>query len=229
MIKPLTKITADDREYRSRLFAELETRPEIDLCIERLAVGDYRLDNRFLIERKTLLDLASSIKSGRLFAQALRLAEVDNLRPALLLEGTTRDLRGCAMQREAFQGALVTVAVFIGLPILRTRSVAESADTLLSIARQGRSVAAGALPRRGRRPKNKRALQLHLLQGLPGVGPKRAACLLDRFGNVADMVGADVQELAEVAGIGSQTARRIKWAVEEPRRLYGSNKLLLRT
>jgi ERCC4-type nuclease len=125
------------------------------------------------------------------------------------------------MRRKAFQGALVTVSVFIGLPILRTRSAAESADTLLSIARQGRSVAAGALPRRGQRPKNKRALQLHLLQGLPGVGPKRAACLLERFGNVADMVGADVQELAEVAGIGGQTARRIKWAVEESASTYG--------
>jgi DNA repair protein RadC len=52
--------------------------------------------------------------------------------------------------------------------------------------------------------------------------------LLERFGNVADMIGADVQELAEVAGIGSQTAQRIKWAVEEPRCLYGPNRSLLK-
>ena len=125
------------------------------------------------------------------------------------------------MRWEAFQGALVTVSVFIGLPILRARSPAESATTLVSIARQGRSVAAGALPRRGRRPKNRRALQLHLLQGLPGVGAKRATELLNRFDTVVNVLGADADELAEVAGIGSQTARRIKWAVEESSAGYG--------
>lgn len=189
--------------------------------VDRLAVGDYRLDSRSLIERKTLPHLAASSKSVRLFAQALRIAEVDGLRPALLLEGTSSDLRGCQMRRESFQGALVTVSVFIGLPILRTRSSGESAETLLAMTRQGRSVAQGALPRPRRRPRNKRALQIHLLQGLPGIGPKRAAELLDRFGNVTEAVGADPQALAEVDGIGDKIAQRIKWAVEEPAAVYG--------
>lgn len=213
-------VVADDREYRSTLVAELRGRPEFVLGIERMTLGDYRLDDRFLIERKTLADLACSIKSGRLFTQALRLAEIDSLRPVLLLEGQARDLRHTEMRWAAIQGALVTVSIFIGLPILRARSAAESADTLLSMARQERSVAAGALPRRGRRPKNKRALQLHLLQGLPGVGPKRAAELLDRFGDVSHVVNAETDELADIAGIGKRTARRIKWAVEEPHPAY---------
>jgi DNA excision repair protein ERCC-4 len=217
----LIHIRADDREQRSALVAELRGRLEFELTVERLRLGDYCVDGRFLVERKTLTDLAASIKSGRLFTQALRLAEVDDLRSALLLEGQSRDLRHCGMRWEAFQGALVTVSVFIGLPILRARSAQESANTLLSIARQGRSVAAGALPRRGRRPKNKRALQLHLLQGLPGVGPKRAADLLQYFTNVANVFDADPCELAKVAGIGHQTARRINWAVEESPSRYG--------
>ncbi len=120
--QPSLSIVADDRECHSSLFAELDARSGFDLRVQRLAVGDYRLDGRFLIERKTLPDLAASIKSGRLFAQALRLTEVDSLRPMLLLEGTARDLQDCGMRREAFQGALVTVSVFIGLPILRTWS-----------------------------------------------------------------------------------------------------------
>ncbi|MEW5891465.1 MAG: hypothetical protein AB1768_21085 [Pseudomonadota bacterium] len=33
--------------------------------VRRLAVGDYLVDGRFLFERKTLADLALSIKQGR--------------------------------------------------------------------------------------------------------------------------------------------------------------------
>ena len=63
----LIAIRADDREQRSALFAELRDRPEFELTVERLKVGDYCVDERFLVERKTLTDLALSIKSGRLF------------------------------------------------------------------------------------------------------------------------------------------------------------------
>ncbi|HYW91623.1 MAG TPA: ERCC4 domain-containing protein [Gammaproteobacteria bacterium] len=80
-------VVADDRERPGRLFAELAVRPEVRLRTERLPAGDYRVDASFLVERKTLTDLAASIVSGRLFAQALRLARVDGLRPVLLLEG----------------------------------------------------------------------------------------------------------------------------------------------
>ena len=55
--------------------------------VERLTLGDYLVDNTFLFERKTLPDLAESIKQGRLFSQALRLAE-SKLSVALILEGT---------------------------------------------------------------------------------------------------------------------------------------------
>lgn len=41
---------------------------------------------------------------------------VDELRPALVLEGTARDLQKCGMRWEAIQGALVTVSLFVGLP-----------------------------------------------------------------------------------------------------------------
>jgi len=39
--------------------------------------------------------------------------------------------------------------------------------------------------------------------------------LLARFGSLAGVVNADPGELADVSGIGAETARRIKWAVEE--------------
>ena len=208
-------VIIDDREARSLPIKEFRDAPEFTLNIARLPVGDYLVDNRFLMERKTLPDLIESIKSGRLFDQALRLVAVENWRPALILEGTARDIEGSGMRWEAVQGALVTVSLFIGLPILRARSVRDTVSTLLFVARQGRTVASGALQRRGARPKGKRALQSHILQSLPRVGAERAARLLDRFGSVEAVLRACDTELREVDGIGPHTARCIRWAVEE--------------
>jgi ERCC4-type nuclease len=211
----IIQLIADDRESRSAVIRELLALPEFDVTIARLPTGDYRIDNQFLVERKTLKDLVLSIQSGGLFSQALRLAAVDGLRPALVLEGTSGDLRGCGMSWQAIQGALVTVALFVALPVLRTRTASETAQTLLYMARQGRAVAAGPLPRRGFRPKGKTAVQSHILQSLPGIGPRRAAQLLQRFGNVAAVFGASESELKNVPGLGERTARCVRWAVSE--------------
>lgn len=213
-------IVADDREGRGPVLAELRGMPEFDVTVARLPVGDYRVDGRFLFERKTLTDLVASVESGRLFAQALRMARVKALQPVLVLEGTSQDLEGSRMTWEAVQGALVTVALFVGLPMLRTRGAVETARTFLYAARQGRTHACGALPRRGRRPTGKVAVQNYILQGLPGVGPARAAQFLKRFGSVEAAIAAGPEALTALPGIGARTARAIRWAVEEKRAAY---------
>lgn len=120
-------LVIDDRERRSPLPQALAATNAFAIEFRRLPVGDYLLDNALLFERKTLQDLVASIKEGRLFSQALRLAEA-KLPAALILEGTSADLAGSGMRWEAIQGALVTVALFIGLPVLRTRSPTETAQ-----------------------------------------------------------------------------------------------------
>lgn len=215
-------IIVDDRECRCSVMDALHATPRFEVSVQRLSVGDYQVDNRFLFERKTLLDLVSSIKSGRLFSQSLRLAGVEGLRPALVLEGTLKDLRGSGMSWEAVQGALVTVSLFLGLPLLRTRTADETARTFLYAAMQGRKIARGALPRSGFRPKGKAALQRHILQGLPGVGPERAARLLEHFGNIESILTAGEEALCLVPGVGTLTARAIRWAVKETSASYGA-------
>jgi len=213
-------VTVDDRESRGAVLDCLRRSACFDVRVCRLALGDYRVDDRFLFERKTLPDLVGSIETGRLFSQGLRLAEVEGLRPALILEGTLRDLRSCKMTIASIQGALITVSLFLGLPVLRTRSPEETTQTFLFAARQGRAVARDALPRHGSRPKGKRGAQSYLLQGLPGVGPERAARLLERFGSVSQVFAADEAELESVEGIGRATAQRILWAVRESPTAY---------
>lgn len=213
------RIIVDDRECRGTMLAALAACAAFDIQIERLPVGDYRIDDTLLFERKTLLDLAASIKDGRLFDQALRLANAE-LPAALILEGSACDLANSGMRAEAIQGALVNVSLFIGLPLLRTRNAGQTARTLLYAARQRRDIVCGALQRHGHRLKGKAALQSYILQSLPGIGPQRAARLIQRFGSIEAALAADADSLAAVDGIGRLTARKLRWAVEEPAGIY---------
>jgi DNA excision repair protein ERCC-4 len=212
-------IEVDDRESGSPVLPALRERAEFHVTVARLPLGDYRVDGRFLFERKTLPDLVAAIKDGRLFRQALKLSAT-TMRPAIILEGTGAELAGSGMRWEAIQGALVTVSLFCGLPLLRTRTPDETVRTMLFAARQGRTFASGALPRRGRRPRGKRARQLYILQGLPGIGPQRAHRLLERFGSVEAIARATTEDLRSVEGIGDRIAGALRWSVEEPRCNY---------
>jgi DNA excision repair protein ERCC-4 len=212
-------IVVDDREYAGAVLAALQRRECVQLRVERLPVGDYRIDDTLLFERKTLPDLAASIKDGRLFAQGLRLTEAP-LRAALILEGRSRDLAGSRMRREAIQGALVTLTLFLGIPLLRSMDPEETASLMLFAARQGRAFASGAMPRKGRRPRGKARVQSRILQGLPGIGPERAKRLLDRFGTIEAVIAAPAEALVSVPGIGQGTAEAIRWAVQETAGLY---------
>jgi ERCC4-type nuclease len=208
------RIVADDRENAGGVIAVLQSVAGAAVEVRRLAVGDFIVEDRFAIERKTLADFARSVIDRRLFRQAAALAKGAH-RALLILEGTAGDTRDTGVSREALQGALITVSVFYGLAVLRARDAAETARLLVYLGRQAQAFARDSLSRPGYRPKGKRARQLFLLQGLPGVGPGRAARLLERFGSVQAVVVAPSSDLAAVDGIGTTTARRIRWALDE--------------
>lgn len=87
----------------------------------------------------------ASIKEGRLFAQLYRLIRADE--PcALLLEGTTADLVGSQMRREAIQGALLQITLFMQIPVLRSLHPAESVYLLLMAARHLQAIGAPRKP-----------------------------------------------------------------------------------
>jgi ERCC4-type nuclease len=202
-MEPRVSIIADDREASAGVVQHLRARPDCEVVIRRLRLADYHVAGRLMIERKSWPDLIASIADGPLHS-------------AILLEGGEEDIAGCAMSRDAIQGALISVSVILGIPVLRSRSAEESARIMLYASRQLRSVISGAVSRPGYRPKSKRRIQLHVLQGLPSVGPTRAARLLDRYGSVEAVLTAGLEDLALVSGVGKSTAHKIRWAVSEP-------------
>lgn len=175
------------------------------LSFVTLKSGDYRVDRALVIERKSAWDFTQSLFDGRLFKQVSRLAR-SAPRPLLLVEGVLPRLT-----EPTVRGTLLTVSAVFGVPVLFSKDPGDSAHWILGAARQFESRKEDALARPGWRPRGKRARQLFVLQGLPGVGPRRAAALLERFGTVRSVVSADVEALRTVDGIGAKTASKIVW------------------
>lgn len=218
-------IVADDRKRASGVIAFLSSIPEISVRIERLSSGDYLADRRILFERKTLQDFAVSIVDGRLFKQMLALMR-SKFRAVLILEGGGKDAEGIGVRREALQGALITISLILGIPIIRSMAPEETARLIVYAARQVQSFSHAVHQRPGYRPKGRNARQLYILQGLPGVGRDRALRLLKKFGSVEAVMSAGREELLTVEGVGAKTADRIRWAVCEKLELFGGNTFL---
>jgi ERCC4-type nuclease len=159
--------------------------------------------------------LRLSLVDGRLFRQAAALAARIE-RPAMILEGSEADWSHTGVRREARQGALITLGVFYGLAVLWSESTDETARLLVYLGRQVQQSIHRCLPRPGYRPKGRHARQLFLLQGLPGVGPERAARLLGRFGSVRGVMLAATEELLLVNGIGKKTAAAMRFILDGP-------------
>jgi ERCC4-type nuclease len=215
-----TRIIADDREHCSAVIAFLQKMTTVDLRVKRLAVGDFRVDEQLIFERKTLVDFSRSIIDGRLFRQMIRLANADR-RGVLILEGTGKNFARTTVRREAMQGALITVSLILGIPVLRARSPEETAALMITAARQFRTASRRGASRPGPSARHRRRQQLHILQGLPGIGREKAERLLETFGSVQAVCTAHSDQLQAVAGIGEKTAAKIRWCVREPIQAFG--------
>lgn len=207
------RIVVDHRELAGGVPKALEALEGVELEVRSMSVGDYCLENRVVVERKAVLDLVSSIRDGRLFRQARRLASCEQT-GVVLVEGRWEVLAETGMRRESVQGAVVSLGLIYGLTVFWTEDVHETARVLLFAAQQLSRVREGVAIRHGYRPKSKRRLQQYLVEGLPGVGPSRAKALLERFGGVSRVFGATREELLEVEGLGKKLADRILWALQ---------------
>ena len=203
------QIAIDDRERSSGVADVLRSRSDVDITFRRLSLGDYDVDDTLIVERKTLADFALSVLDGRLFRQVGRLARNHNVRSCLILEGTPERYPRLAIPTPAFQGALITVTLMFGVPLLRSANPEETADLILFAARQLQRQATVPPRRMGAKGGSLRRTQLLLLQAVPMVGPMRAEALLETLGVPSQIANADADILAEVNGIGPTIAASI--------------------
>jgi len=200
----------DDRERHSGVPKALKQHPEVELNIRRLSLGDYKVDDTLIVERKTLADFAISVLDGRLFMQVGRLTRQQTMRACLILEGTPMRYPRSAIPRPAFQGAIITVTLVFGLPVLRSSTPDETADLILYAANQLQRRNVQPPRRWGYNIKGLPRQQRLLLQAIPEIGPVKADGLLKAFGSPAAVAFANLEQLETVDGIGPSAAKKIQ-------------------
>jgi ERCC4-type nuclease len=203
------RIVCDHREARSGVPEALALHSDIHLTYHHLSLGDYRVDDTLIVERKTATDFAKSVRDGRLFTQASRLARCRSTRPCLILEGTRINHWSGALPRTALQGAMITLTLVFGIPLLRSSCTEETAALILFAADQLQRRAINPPKRYGTHPKGTKRQQSYLLQAIPGIGPLRAQRLLSAFGSPAGVAQATIDDLQTVEGIGASAATNI--------------------
>jgi len=204
------RIIVDDRERRSEVAGCLQRNGGVQVTFRRLRVGDYIVQDLLVVERKTMTDFAVSLCSGRLFRQAYQLrTSVAHRRVCMVLEGPDENLERMRISREAVQGALLNLTLVFDLPILHSSCQEETAKVILIAAKQIRRREAALVHRWGPRPRDIRRMQLLMLQSVTGIGPVKAAAVLDRLGSPAGAAEASLEQLEGVDGIGPVTAARL--------------------
>lgn len=207
------KIIIDYRELKSQVASELK-KLGVALIPTNLSIGDYIISEKVCIERKTAGDFSKSIVDNRLFDQ-IRALKSAYESPILLIEGESLYLTG--VDAKAVRGALITIAVDYGLPILWSRSAIETALLLKRMAiREQREKGVRVRIRAEKKPPTLYEQQLYLVSGLPGIERKLAERLLRKFSTPQKVFTASQQELVEVEGIGKQKANQIRKTLTTP-------------
>lgn len=211
----------DFREQASSIIEEIgKITDQLTIEICTLQTGDYLIEDKIIVERKTLSDFLVSIKNGRIFQQAYRIAQ-SGKNGLIILEGNKSTVTLNSMSRKAVQGALIHIEVFIGIPIIHSLNIEETATLLTDIFRQCQQQ---ELPRQkqiisrspGIRINKKQRQKLFLLQNLPGIGTKKALALLRSFNTIENIINASPTDLTKVRGIGNKLAGNIYAILHEP-------------
>ena len=200
-------IRVDSRERQSPIPALLAAFPDVTLSFAALPSADYVLSDDVAVERKTASDFLASILDRRLFGQTTRM-KVLFPRAILIIEGDLTQVPH-SIDMEALRGALAFLTVREGITVLQLSDATETAAMLRIMAGHAQERIGQPVSLREPRPPIEELYASYLVEGLPGVGPRRARMLLAHFGSPAAIMCAAAEELAQVPGIGKRSAQRI--------------------
>jgi Fanconi anemia group M protein len=205
------EVVADQRELDSTIARDLSTRDGVETRLETLAVGDYVLSDRVVVERKTVADFLDTLTGGdrSLFEQVGDAARHYE-RPVVVIEG-----EGLYGERnvhpKAIHGALASLAVDFGASVLRTTGEDETADLLEVVAEREQVESDREVSVHGEKQSRTLAEQQeYVVAAIAEVGPVTARALLEEFGSVEAVMTADEEALREAEGVGEVTAERVR-------------------
>ncbi len=229
-----TKIIIDYREKNSLIVSELI---HLGLKIEfkNLKVADY-LVNDIAIERKTVSDFISSMINRRLLKQLEELQQYKN--KLLIIEGTDeqelytdseeKDSRfhrkqletahshqegkskktvGCfQVHPNSIRGFLLSILIKHKIPIIFTKDYEDSAKFISILSKRKHKELSLNVSKKSL---NKKEQLQFILESFPGIGPKTARKLLEKFKTIKNIINAPQEELKEVLGKKSDIIKEL--------------------
>jgi len=173
-----------------------------------LLYGDFLVSDRVCIEKKTVSDFIQSITDKRLFQQ-LKLLKENFEKPILIIEG--EDSLYGVLQPNIIRGVLSSLTIDLGIPIIWTRDIADTAGIVYWIARREQLIEKREVVLRNKRiPETTEEKQEYLISSLPDVSKVRSKALLKHFKSPQAIFNASEEELQKVKGIGKKIAKNIR-------------------
>lgn len=223
----MTEIDVDFRE--SDLIHELQKRG-ITFNTKNLEIGDIQVrstsGNLLVFERKTVSDLAASIKDGRYREQKQRmLASVPAKNITYVIEGGNSMMRSShGLSEDTFQGAFINCMYRDGVHVVFTKDSSETASWIVGVSHRcdKYDVVGSQEYHHQCKVKTKKidnitpdtCFLLQLCQ-IPGVSQKIAEIIRDKYGNMRTLItslsgsATPLSDLTSLPMIGDKKATKI--------------------
>ena len=224
------KLLIDHRERRLEEYLEGVCE---EICLTQLPIGDYLLvqgSEAIIVERKTVTDFLSSIRSNRLWYQLLRMMSAEKVlgynvkRRILLVQGNFEDFFEVAdlnsehdllVHWSQLMGAFLEIIYVYNTPIIHAESELAFKAFMRILAKRESSGMNDGLPDAKWHIKPVKAnlpvkdRKKYVLDSLPYIGDRLADNLLQHFKTISDVACASVEELQKVPKIGKKKAELI--------------------
>ncbi len=204
------RVIADTRESGSNVLKMLSQLGAV-IELKRVESADYICSKDVGIELKTSEDFVNSIIDRRLLIQAKLLRENFTKPMIVVQDGNPAK---AMVNAASIYGAIASLVLGYQIPIITTKSPKETAYLIYAIAKSEQQPNKGELSLHYNKPLTLKELQEYIVSALPGIGPKLAKLLLQRFGSIKGIVNASTEELQEIALIGPKKANAIKRLLE---------------
>ncbi|TFG25969.1 MAG: hypothetical protein EU532_11020 [Promethearchaeota archaeon] len=181
MQNKLLHVIVDHRETKLKELFD-KKKEYIEYESKQLDIADIVVSNDVAIERKEGFDFVSSIIDNRLFEQLLRLKETYP-NPILILEGLNDQVfENTGMRLSSIYGALSFISYKLGISIIPTRNLEDTAIVIERIAY--REQVKDDMPLFSRRAPKEMSIEdrrAFIIEGLVDIGPKKAKVLIEKF------------------------------------------------
>jgi len=210
----MTELLIDYRE--KHLALELEKR-KLPFRIKQLALADiiilgrdyYQNEVSIAIERKTQVDFLNSIIDKRIISQLAEIKQHFSL-PLLIIEGQENLYQIRNFHPNSIRGMLLSIALDLQIPIIQTRSLADTAALLETLSKRLEKPRKPISLLSKRKPFSLKEQQEYLVESLPGIGPLTSKNLLQHFRSISSILNASEKQLREVQGVGKLRAKEIR-------------------